>query len=316
MENELVEKYLWVEKYRPKTIDDCILPVDIQKVFKEIVSSRTLPNLLLSGSAGTGKTTVARALCQELDYTYMFINASEESGIDVLRTKIRHFASTVSLNGGNKVVILDEADNLTVATQSALRSFIEEFSSNCRFILTCNFKNRLIEPLHSRLVNVDFIIRSGEKKDIAKKVLIRLAHILSSEKVKYDKDVILGLVKKYFPDFRKMINELQRFSISGEISKDVLTDLNQSRMDDLVKSMKDRKFMDVRKWVVENIDNDPSRLYRMLYDHFYDSLKPESIPASILILHDYQYKSGFVADREINILSCLVEIMSQCQFKE
>ena len=310
-----MENLLWVEEYRPKSNDECILPKSIKKTFKEFVKNKELPNLLLSGGAGVGKTTVARALCSELDTDYMIINGSEESGIDVLRTKIKSFASTVSLSGGQKVVILDEADYLNPqSTQPALRGFIEEFHNNCRFIFTCNFKNRIIEPLHSRCSVIEFKI-NGERKQLAGQLLDRCAVILKEQNIEYDSKVIAELIIKHFPDNRRVLNELQRYSVSGKIDSGILVNLSEVSMKELALHLKEKEFTKVRKWVVDNIDNDPTKIFRKIYDNLYTYLDPNTIPAAVIILGEYQYKSAFVADQEINLLACLTEMMSQCQFK-
>lgn len=315
--NELTDNFLWVEKYRPTAIDECILPLELKTYLKDIVVKGTMPNLLLSGGAGTGKTTVARALCDELDSDYMFINASEDSGIDVLRTKIRTYASTMSLNGKNKTVILDESDYLSPnSTQPALRSFIEEFSANCRFILTCNYKNRIIQPLHSRLVCVEFKIEKKERGELAKQSLQRIVDILKKENVTYSMPVLVELIKRYFPDFRKVINELQRYSVSGKIDSGIFENLAESQINDLMELVKNKKYLDVKKWIVNNIDNDQGRIYRHIYDAMFNVLTPNSIPAAVLILANYQYKAAFAADQEINMLACLTEIMSESEFKK
>jgi DNA polymerase III delta prime subunit len=310
-----MENLLWVEEHRPKVIDDCILPSSIKKTFQEFVKRDELPNLLLSGGAGVGKTTVARALCEELNRDCMIINGSEESGIDVLRTKIKSFASTVSLQGGQKVVILDEADYLNPSsTQPALRGFIEEFHNNCRFIFTCNFKNRIIEPLHSRCSVIEFKI-NGNRQKLAGELLDRCGMILDQHKVEYDKKVVAELIMKHFPDNRRVLNELQRYSVSGKIDSGILINLSEVSMKELALHLKEKEFTKVRKWVVDNIDNDPTKIFRKIYDSLYTYLEPGTIPAAIIILGEYQYKSAFVADQEINLLACLTEMMSQCQFK-
>ena len=311
----MTSQILWVEEYRPQKIKDCILPKSIKDTFLEFVKKNELPNLLLSGGAGVGKTTVARALCEELKRDYIIINGSEESGIDVLRTKIKSFASTVSLQGGQKVVILDEADYLNPqSTQPALRGFIEEFHKNCRFIFTCNFKNRIIEPLHSRCSVIEFKINGGRKK-LAGQLLDRCAVILAEQNVKYDGKVVAELIIKHFPDNRRVLNELQRYSVSGEIDSGILINLSEVNMKELALHLKEKEFSQVRKWVVDNIDNDPTKIFRKIYDNLYDNLTPATIPPAVILLGEYQYKSAFVADQEINLLACLTEIMSQCQFK-
>ena len=311
------EQFLWVEKYRPTTIAECILPDEIKSTFQEFVDNKEIPNLLLAGSAGSGKTTVARALCNELDADYMLINGSEESGIDVLRNKIKNFASTVSLSGGLKVVILDEADYLNPnSTQPALRGFIEEFSANCRFILTCNFKNRLIDPIHSRTSVVDFQVSKKDQPSLMGQFMNRLISILDTEDVQIENKAILAeMIKKHFPDYRRMLNELQRHSASGIIDAGVLSQISNANIDSLIGFLKNKQFTEMRKWVALNIDNVPLSIIRKIYDGMYDFLKPESIPQTVLILADYQYKSAFAADQEINLVSCLTEIMMESEFK-
>jgi len=308
--------FLWVEEYRPKTIDDCILPSSLKTLFKYFIDKGELSNLLFSGTPGIGKTTVAKALCDQLNCDWIMINGSEEGGIDVLRDKIKNFASTVSLSGGKKVVILDEADYLNPqSTQPALRGFIEEFHKNCRFILTCNFKNRIIEPLHSRFSNIEFKINSKDKPKLASKLFERAISILKENNVDYNDKVLAQLVKKHFPDFRKVINELQRYSVSGSIDAGILTNITNENLKSLMKLLKEKDFTETRKWVTQNLDNDPVRIFRSIYDNLYDNLQPETIPHAVLILADYQYKSAFVADQEINFTACLTEIMSQVKFK-
>ena len=308
--------FLWVEEYRPKTINDCILPTSLKTLFKSFIQKGELSNLLFSGTPGIGKTTVAKALCEELNCDWIMINGSEEGGIDVLRNKIKNFASTVSLSGGKKVVILDEADYLNPqSTQPAMRGFVEEFHANCRFILTCNFKNRIIEPLHSRFSNIEFKINPKDKPKLASKLFERSIHILKENNVDYNDKVLAQLVKKHFPDFRKVINELQRYSVSGSIDSGILTNITNENLKSLMKLLKEKDFTETRKWVTQNLDNDPVRIFRSIYDNLYDSLQPETIPHAVLILADYQYKSAFVADQEINFTACLTEIMSQVKFK-
>ena len=310
-----MEQELWVERYRPKNIDECILPKSLKKTFKEFVKNNDIPNLLLAGGSGVGKTTVARALCDELNTDHMIINGSEESGIDILRTKIKHFASTVSLSGGQKVVILDEADYLNPqSTQPALRGFIEEFHRNCRFIFTCNFKNRIIEPLHSRCSVIEFKI-NGERKQLAGQLLDRCAVILKENNIDYDSKVIAELIIKHFPDNRRVLNELQRYGASGKIDSGILVNLTEVSMKELAVHLKEKEFTKVRKWVVDNIDNDPTKIIRKIYENLYDYLEPGTIPAAVILIGEYQYKSAFVADQEINLLACLTEMMSQCNFK-
>jgi len=308
--------FLWVEQYRPKTIDDCILPSSLKTLFSSFIKKGELTNLLLSGTPGIGKTTVAKAICEQLNCDWIMINASEEGGIDVLRDKIKNFASTVSLSGGKKVVILDEADYLNPqSTQPALRGFVEEFHNNCRFILTCNFKNRIIEPLHSRFSNIEFKINPKDKPRLASKLFERAVFILKEQNIDYEEKVLAELIKKHFPDFRKLINELQRYSVSGSIDAGILVNISNENLKTLMTHIKGKEFGDMRKWVVNNLDNDPVRIFRSIYDNLYETLQPETIPHAVLILADYQYKSAFVADQEINFVACLTELMSQVKFK-
>ncbi len=316
MNNVETQHYLWVEKYRPSKIDECVLPEDIKSIFSDIVRSGESQNLLLCGGPGCGKTTVAKALCKELGTDYLMINCSEDGNIDTLRTKIRNFASTVSLTNQKKVVILDEFDYSNAqSTQPALRGFIEEFSKNCRFILTCNFKNRIIEPIHSRCTVVNFTMPSKEKPKLAIQILDRIKTILDNEGVPYEEKVLVGLVMKYFPDFRRIINELQKYSVSGTIDVGILSDVSEIKIKELASSMKKKDFTSVRKWVIENLDNDQTHIFRKIYDGMNTYVIASSVPQSILILADYQYKSAFVADHEINLTACLVELMMECEFK-
>lgn len=308
--------YLWVEKYRPQTIEDCILPDNTKSTFQEIVDSGQLQNLLLSGGPGCGKTTVAKALCNELNTDWIIINCSEDGNIDTLRTRIRQFASTISISGNNKAVILDEFDYANPQSmQPALRGFMEEFSKNCRFILTCNFKNRVIEPLHSRCTCIDFKFDNKDKMKLSAKFMDRAKFILDSEKVKYDEKVLAKLIVKFSPDFRRLINELQRYSRSGAIDVGILSEAGDVAVEELMKAMKSKNFQDVRKWVAMNLDNDSSHVFRKIYDALHESLEPSSIPSAILIIADYQYKAAFVADHEINLTACVVQLMMECSFK-
>jgi len=311
-----MDDFLWVEKYRPKTIEECVLPTALKETLLEFVSKGDLPNLILSGGPGVGKTTAAKAMLDELGLTYMFINGSEESGIDVLRTKIKNFASTVSLHGGRKYLILDEADYLNPqSTQPALRGFIEEFHKNCGFILTCNYKNRLIPPLHSRCSVVDFTVPKSEKKELAEQFFRRVMNVLVVEDIKFEPKAVAEVINKFFPDWRRVLNELQRYSVSGKIDAGILVDISEVNIKELMQSMKQKEFTNVRKWIVNNIDNDPTRLFRRLYDNLYDYMDGSSIPHVVVILGEYQYKAAFVADQEINMLACLTEIMSRGKFK-
>jgi DNA polymerase III delta prime subunit len=310
-----VENLLWVEKYRPSKVEDCILPDAIKSTFQEYVNRKEIPNLLLSGSAGVGKTTIAKALCEEVGCDYIIINGSDESGIDVLRNKIKNYASSVSLMGGRKVVIIDEADYLNPnSTQPALRGAIEEFAGNCSFIFTCNFKNRIIDPIHSRCTVVDFKI-NGQKAKMAANFFKRVEWILEQERIDYDKEVVAAVITKHFPDNRRILNELQRYSVSGRIDKGILSSVADIQLADLVKSLSSKDFSSARKWVTNNLDNDPSRVFRSLYDNLQESLKPNSVPQLVLILARYQYQAAFVADPEINLIACLTEIMVDCEFK-
>jgi DNA polymerase III delta prime subunit len=309
------DQFLWSQRYRPQTIDQCILPQSLKDTFNEYIATGELPNFLFHGPAGVGKTTVARALCNQIGAEYLFINGSDESGIDVLRTKIRSFASSVSLTDAKKVVILDEADYLNPqSTQPALRAFIEEYSNNCRFILTCNFKNRIIEPLHSRCAVIDFKITGKEKVQIAGQFFKRVISILKQQSVEYDQKVVAELVQKHFPDYRRIINELQRYSVSGKIDSGILVNLSSESYNQLFKLMKEKNFPEVRKWVAMNCDQDTTALFRQLYDQAAAVIEPSSIPQLILILADYQYKAAFVADHELNIVACLTEVMGSCKF--
>ena len=309
-------QYLWVEKYRPQTIDECVLPQSMKDTFHEFINSGELPNFLFAGSAGVGKTTVAKALCNEIGAEYLFINGSEESGIDVLRSKIKNFASSVSLTDAKKVVILDEADYLNPnSTQPALRGFIEEFSNNCRFIFTCNFKNRIIEPLHSRCAVVEFKIENKDKPKIAAAFYRRVMDILSQEKIEADSKVVAEVITKYFPDYRRVLNELQRYSVSGKIDSGLLVNVGEASYSELIKHLKSKSFNEVRKWVGKNSDADTTEVFRTLYDKASDVIEAGSIPQLVLILADYQYKAAFVADKEINIMAALTEIMSGVKFK-
>jgi len=310
-----MEHLLWVEKYRPSKVEDCILPDAIKSTFMDYVARKEIPNLLLSGSAGVGKTTIAKALCQEVGCDYIVINGSDESGIDVLRNKIKNYASSVSLAGGRKVVIIDEADYLNPnSTQPALRGAIEEFSSNCSFIFTCNFKNRIIDPIHSRCSVIDFKI-NGSKPKMAAAFFKRVEWILEQEGIAYEKDVVAAVITKHFPDNRRVINELQRYAVSGTIDKGILTSIADVQLGALVTSLKSKDFAATRKWVTSNLDNDPTKIYRKLYDTLYESLKPNAVPQLVLHLAKYQYQSAFVADHEINMIACLTEIMVDCEFK-
>jgi DNA polymerase III delta prime subunit len=310
----MLEHLLFTEKYRPKTIADCILPDRLKTPFQEYVNQNNIPNLLLTGGAGVGKTTVAKAMCEEIGCDYMVINGSDENGVDVVRYKITNYASSMSLSGGRKVIIIDEADYLSPNAQAAFRNAIEEFASNCSFIFTCNYKNKLIDPLHSRCAVVDFTLKNNEKTQMAGQFFKRIQSILQSEKIEYDDKVIVELIKKHFPDFRRVINELQRYSQFGKIDGGILSHIVEVSLGDIIKYIKDKDFGAIRKWVASN-DIDATTFFRKIYDNLYDVLKPQSIPQAVIILADYQYKQAFVADTEINTLACLTEIMVSCEFK-
>ena len=306
--------FLWVEKYRPKTINDTILPDELKQTFQQFVEQDNIPNLLLSGGPGVGKTTIARAMCEQLGVDYIVINGSMNGNIDTLRTEIKDFASTISFTGNRKYVILDEADYLNPqSTQPALRNFMEEYSKNCGFILTCNFKNRIIDPLHSRCSVVEFKINGKDKASMASQLFKRVKAILNDEHVKYDQKALAELITLHFPDFRRIINELQRYSATGSIDSGILAN-HSSNIEDLVKILKDKKFVDMRKWIAEHVDVDSSQLYRQLYDTASQYVKPQSIPQLVVTLADYQYKAAFVADHEINNVACMTELMMEIEW--
>jgi DNA polymerase III delta prime subunit len=310
--------FLFVEKYRPQTIDDCILPDDTKKTFNDFVSKGEIPNLLLAGPPGIGKTTIAKALCNELGADYYVINGSDEGRfLDTVRNQAKNFASTVSLTADSKhkVIIIDEADNTGNDVQLLLRANIETFYNNCRFIFTCNYKNKIIEPLHSRCAVVDFSVKGKEKAQLASSFYKRLQTILDNEKIAYDQKVLVELVSKHFPDFRRVLNECQRYSVGGKIDSGILASFSDIAVNELVKYLKEKNFSEVRKWVVSNLDNDTTVLLRRIYDSLYESLVPASIPAAVLVLAKYQYQGAFVADQEINMLACLTEVMVECEFK-
>jgi len=312
------DEFLWVEKYRPKTIEDCILPASTKKTFKDFVERGEVPNLLLSGPAGCGKTTVAKALCNELGVDFYVINGSDEGRfLDTVRNNAKNFASTVSLTATakHKVIIIDEADNTTNDVQLLLRAFTEEFSGNCRFIFTCNYKNKIIEPLHSRCAVVEFSITGKQKPGIAAKFFSRLQQILTDEGIKFDNKVLVELINKHFPDWRRVLNECQRYSVGGEIDTGILASFAEVKTDELIKNLKEKNFPEVRKWVVSNLDNDSGVLLRRVYDACYETLDGPSIAAAVLIVAKYQYQAAFVADQEINLLAALTEIMVECNFK-
>jgi len=310
------DQFLWVEKYRPKTVDECILPNNLKNTFNQFAENDALPNMILSGGPGVGKTTVAKALCEMTGVDYIVINGSEESGIDVLRTKIKQFASTVSFTSSRKMVILDEADYLNPqSTQPAMRGFIEEFAGNCGFIFTCNFKNRIIEPIHSRCSVFDFKITNGDKAKLASRFMKRAIDILEEENVEYDKKVVAELITKHFPDYRRVLNELQRYSVSGTIDTGVLVQIADINLGELMTALKDKNFKEMRSWDALNVDNDPQKIYRKIYDTLYDHLKASAIPQTVITLADYQYKSAFAADQELNLVACLTELMVEGEFK-
>lgn len=311
------DQFLWVEKYRPQKIDDCILPDHLKTTFKEYVAKGELPTLLLSGTAGIGKTTVAKALCNEIGAEFIVVNGSEEGrSIDVLRTTIKGFATTVSLTDAKKVVIIDEADYMNAqSVQPALRNFIEEYSNNCRFIFTANYKNRIIDPLHSRSAVIDFKIENKDKQQIAAQFFKRATQVLQAENIEFDPKVVAELITKHFPDWRRVLNELQRYSVSGRIDSGILVNMSEESYKELIKEMKAKNFSEVRKWVGKNSDADSVSLFRALYDSATENIEPASVPQLVLILADYQYKAAFVADAELNIMAALTEIMAQCKFK-
>jgi DNA polymerase III delta prime subunit len=310
------DQFLWVEKYRPQKIDECVLPESLKETFKQYVAQGELPHFLLSGTAGIGKTTIAKALCNEIGAEYIMINGSEESGIDTLRVKIKGFASTVSLTDSPKVIIIDEADYLQAnSTQPALRSFIEEFSSNCRFIFTCNFKNRILEAIHSRCACIDFKIDPKDKQVLLGTFFKRATTILKQEGIEFDQKVVAELITKHFPDYRRVLNELQRYSVSGKIDSGILVNMSEESFKDLIKLMKEKDFTNVRKWVGKHSDSDTVALFREFYDTATSFMVAESIPQMVLILADYQYKAAFVADHELNIMAAMTEVMADCKFK-
>lgn len=312
-----MEDFIWVEKYRPESIADCVLPERIKKSLNKLAKQKAIPNLLFSGPPGSGKTASAKALCKQTKMSYLFINSSEERGIDTFRNKVISFASTVSFNGGRKVVILDEADGLTAEAQDALRGIIEKYSSNCTFILTCNFKAKIIEALHSRLSFIDFVLKKEEKPSMALGIFKRISEILIKEQVEFNKDVLIKLVEHYFPDFRKTINEIQNLSSQGDIGPEALAKITDAKeIRELVGYIKEKKWGEMRKWVAINSDYNYSRLFRRIYDNMHNFLKPESIPQCVLILADYQRNAAFAADQEINTVACLTAIMVDCEFKD
>jgi DNA polymerase III delta prime subunit len=308
------EHMLWVEKYRPQKIDDCILPDALKNMFQEFAKNKEVPNLILSGTAGVGKTTIARALCDEIGCDYIVINGSDDRGIAVIQNQVKNYATSMSLTGGRKVVILDEADNLTPDAQKALRGIIEEVSVNCSFIFTCNFKNRIMEAIHSRCSVIDFKA-NGSKVKMATQFFKRVENILKDEGITYEKDVVAAVINKHFPDNRRILNELQRYAAGGSIDKGILTSVSEIQMTELINSLSKKDFASCRKWVTNNLDNDATRIFRSLYDTLYEALKPNSVPQLVLILAKYQFQAAFVADHEINLIACLTEIMVECEFK-
>ena len=312
------KEFLWVEKYRPSKVEDCILPESIKEVFQGFVNQGEIPNLLLAGTAGVGKTTVAKALCDEIGASYIVINGSDEGRfLDTVRNRVRQFATTVSLTSGasHKVVIIDEADNTTNDVQLSLRTAVEEFHGNCRFIFTCNFPNKIIEPLHSRCTVIDFRVKNGSKMELQGAFFLRLKQILKENKVEHDDKVLVKLIQRFYPDWRRLINECQRYASTGKIDAAILSEIADVSIDQLMYSLKNREFTNVKKWVVNNIDGDPNIIFRKIYDGLYETIKASSIPEAVLILAKYQYQIAFVADQEINMLACLTEIMMGCEFK-
>ena len=312
----MTESLLWVEGYRPKTIDDCILSDNVTLLLSDLVKQGDVPNLMFTGPSGVGKTTAARALCDQTNSDCLMINGSDEGRmIDTLRIKMTQFCSTISLTGSHKVVIIDEADYMNPdSVQPAMRNFIEKFAGNCSFIFTCNYKNRIIEPIHSRCAVVDFSLKKEEKPDIATKFMKRCEYILNSEQIQWNENVVAGLINKHFPDFRRVINELQRHSTSGNIDSGVLANIGELNLTLLISTLREKDFQKMRQWVTSNVDNDPISVYRKIYDKLYEVLERSSIPPAVLIIADYQYKSAFVADQEVNLVACLVELMAECEF--
>ena len=310
-----MDNFLWVEKYRPRTIAETVLPASLKATFQQFVDQKNIPNLLLSGPAGVGKTTVARAMLEELQCDYIVINGSMNGNIDTLRNEILNFASSVSFTGGRKYVILDEADYLNAnSTQPALRNFMEEFSANCGFILTCNFKNRIIAPLHSRCSVVDFAVGKEDRPKMAAQFMKRALDVLQREGIEFDKAVVATLIQKHFPDWRRVLNELQRYSSTGKIDSGILADLRETSIADLVQLMRDKNYTGMRKWVAENIDQDQNAIYRKLYDQSSQFLKPQTVPLLVLAVAKYSYQAAFAADPEITMMACLTEIMINAEF--
>ena len=311
-----MQEFLWVEKYRPNRLEDCILPDELKNTFQQFINQQNIPNLLLSGSAGVGKTTVAKAMLEELGADYIVVNGSLHGNIDTLRTEIMNFATTVSFSEGRKYVILDEADYLNPqSTQPALRNFMEEYSKNCGFILTCNFKNRIIEPLQSRCSVIDFLFPKKLAPSLAGSFFTRVKTILDQEEVKYDEKVLSEIIQRHFPDWRRVLNELQRYSVSGIIDVGILSNSSQNAFKSLISLLKGKQFSDMRKWVAQNIDSDPTSIMRQLYDSSSEVIKPSSIPQLVLLIGEYQYKSAFVADQEVNLVAFLTQVMADVEFK-
>ena len=312
-----MSEFLWVEEFRPKTVKSCILPFHIKEPFQEFVDDGKIPNLLLSGGAGVGKTTVARAMCDEIGLDYLMVNGSNEGrNIDTVRTTLTQYCSSVSMQGGRKVVIVDEADYMNAeSVQPALRGFIEKFSKNVSFIFTCNFRNRIIDPIHSRCSVVEFTIPKGDRIQLAEECMSRVKNILTGKNIQFDEKVLVELIMKHFPDMRRVLNELQRYAAGGIIDAGILAQIGEINLNELMKSLKEKHFSEVRKWVTQNIDNDPVKIFRKIYDGIHEHLKATSIPQAVLIIAEYQYKSAFVADQEINLVACLTEMMVDCEFK-
>ena len=311
------DDFLWVEKYRPHKISDCVLPSDLQEPFSDFVDQGKVPNLILTGGPGTGKTTAAKALCDETKTDFLMVNGSDEGrSIDIVRTTLNQFCSSVSMTGNRKAIIMDEADYMNAdSVQPALRGFIEKFGNNVSFLFTCNYPNRIIDPIHSRCAVFDFSIPLNEKPKLAERYLFLCEEILGKEGIEFDRKVLIQLIMKHFPDFRRVLNELQRYSSSGRIDTGILTSLEEVNVGELVNSLKGKKFSEVRKWTNSNMDTDTARIFRKLYDSLSSHLKPQSVPQAVLIIADYQYKSAFVVDQEINLVACLTEIMVECEFK-
>ena len=311
-----MQEFLWVEKYRPNRLEDCILPDELKNTFQQFINQQNIPNLLLSGSAGVGKTTVAKAMLEELGADYIVVNGSLHGNIDTLRTEIMNFATTVSFSEGRKYVIIDEADYLNPqSTQPALRNFMEEYSKNCGFILTCNFKNRIIEPLQSRCSVIDFLFPKKLAPSLAGSFFTRVKTILDEEQVKYDEKVLAEIIQRHFPDWRRVLNELQRYSVSGIIDIGILSNSSQNAFKSLIALLKGKQFSDMRKWVAQNIDSDPTSIMRQLYDSSSEVIKASSIPQLVLLIGEYQYKSAFVADQEVNLVAFLTQVMADVEFK-